>query len=855
MSLDDLLQRVQLLEEDQVRYKKEGMIKLAEFAAAKFGQNVDLYFPRFQVLYEDFHGHKQRSDQELEGMKRGIRQDTIGNNSKIDQIKIEVEKMKAAIQHQSNSIMDSPVFNSLQDQVRTAQAEIESLKLRMKNMPSPEKLESIEHRFREFITFDHFKDFSDNLHRRFCTQDQVTNIKDSIYKIDTKLVNYTTKDELKKVQYQVELNIDKKLLPKLSMEQFQKELEQVDKQFNVRIDAIKTTQNQNKNTFSQINRDFQHIQDDLKYLDEQVQNTVDREEGDKIWNHFKRFCKFDDMKDLYQKTVPEIQKFEQKLIDFTQDMEKNQFIVRRFDEIISDKASKMNIKEVYQHISQNVPQLNDFNSANAAHAAKIDESFGKIKHIEEMIDILGKQISKDIYTAVRRATLHLTKQVDGQGQSGGDSGILSETFQKQLQNKADRAELLQISNLKSNKQDTEISLRWIDVIHRQLKQLAILVTEFLKLDVDVKSTQGNQEHQKQNTKAFLFQQALLISQWMNKFDAENINDYYENQQPSQELEAFQQYVAQSLQQVDELKLSPNNPYLNQSIKLKSKSVLSNKNPNQPTSLLLVNNKVNYFQQRSKSKQRTNTLNLTLNPLGTNSGMGRVIDLESSANNYNSFSNRKKESKLQASQDMIMPENSNINKNSLNSRVRFQTNVKLRMGKDSIGYSQTAVNSPRTKQSLIQSMQMEQSMIKRGGENSVRREMESDLATPKMNDLQNISKITIETNRGGAKNNYGSRFSNTTNNFYNQNINNINESDKKVIKIPAQTPMKLVDYKQMNSLIELTVSDTASVMNQSNNEGSNIRIITPIALPGIYKTNAPLTSQEQINQQQIKIQDN
>lgn len=43
------------------------------------------------------------------------------------------------------------------------------MKHRMKNMPTPEKLESMEHRFRDFISSEQFKDFSDNLHRRFCT--------------------------------------------------------------------------------------------------------------------------------------------------------------------------------------------------------------------------------------------------------------------------------------------------------------------------------------------------------------------------------------------------------------------------------------------------------------------------------------------------------------------------------------------------------------------------------------------------------------------------------------------------------------------------------------------------------------
>ena len=45
--------------------------------------------------------------------------------------------------------------------------------------------------------------------------------------------------------------------------------------------------------------------------------------------------------------MPEIKKFEEKIVDFSIDIETIQIIVRRFDEIISDKASKLDIDKVY----------------------------------------------------------------------------------------------------------------------------------------------------------------------------------------------------------------------------------------------------------------------------------------------------------------------------------------------------------------------------------------------------------------------------------------------------------------------------------------------------------------------------
>ena len=41
--------------------------------------------------------------------------------------------------------------------------------------------------------------------------------------------------------------------------------------------------------------------------------------------------------------------------------------------------------------------------------ARITSFFDKIKELEKTIDVMGRNISKDIYAAVRRATSHLSK--------------------------------------------------------------------------------------------------------------------------------------------------------------------------------------------------------------------------------------------------------------------------------------------------------------------------------------------------------------------------------------------------------------------------------------------------------------
>ena len=40
-------------------------------------------------------------------------------------------------------------------------------------------------------------------------------------------------------------------------------------------------------------------------------------DGKRIWRHFKRFAEYEDLKDLYSKVMPQIQLFEEKILDFS----------------------------------------------------------------------------------------------------------------------------------------------------------------------------------------------------------------------------------------------------------------------------------------------------------------------------------------------------------------------------------------------------------------------------------------------------------------------------------------------------------------------------------------------------------
>ena len=78
---------------------------------------------------------------------------------------------------------------------------------------------------------------------------------------------------------------------------------------------------------------------------------VDKGDATRIWSYFDRFALYDDLKSLYSKCVPQLAKFEQKIMDFELAIEQAKMVVRGFDEGLSMKSNKSSIAALYDHIS------------------------------------------------------------------------------------------------------------------------------------------------------------------------------------------------------------------------------------------------------------------------------------------------------------------------------------------------------------------------------------------------------------------------------------------------------------------------------------------------------------------------
>ena len=119
---------------------------------------------------------------------------------------------------------------------------------------------------------------------------------------------------------------------------------------------------------------------------------------------------------------------------------------------------------------------------------------------------------------------------------------------------------------KANKFDVEMSLRQISVLHKQVRQMIMLMTQ--KFRQSLESHGQGTENAKVNKKVNLLHQALLIANWINLFDTSGVNDCFNekaNKLPKQ-LVQYEFEIEEDLKRIEKMKLSPNQFNLNDYIR-------------------------------------------------------------------------------------------------------------------------------------------------------------------------------------------------------------------------------------------------------------------------------------------------
>ena len=112
----------------------------------------------------------------------------------------------------------------------------------------------------------------------------------------------------------------------------------------------------------------------------------------------KEYSKLTDLQELYEKFLPFQSRYDDDMNSIHHEMVTNKEIIRRFDEVLTTKASKITVNNLELQLNDYL-SLNQYNKGMKLHRAIHDELSSKIDNFEDKISDLNKMAETEIRNA------------------------------------------------------------------------------------------------------------------------------------------------------------------------------------------------------------------------------------------------------------------------------------------------------------------------------------------------------------------------------------------------------------------------------------------------------------------------
>lgn len=124
----------------------------------------------------------------------------------------------------------------------------------------------------------------------------------------------------------------------------------------------------------------------------EVDLKMSSKEGQKLWTNFRKYAQYDELQELYRKTMPAISSFEDKLQQNNDHNERLDKIIKRIDEVLCQKADKSFVKEFKDYSEHNYATKIESDSLKSTVQQQIKEFGERCTQVEEMVKFQSNQL-------------------------------------------------------------------------------------------------------------------------------------------------------------------------------------------------------------------------------------------------------------------------------------------------------------------------------------------------------------------------------------------------------------------------------------------------------------------------------
>lgn len=300
-------------------------------------------------------------------------------------------------------------------------------------------------------------------------QQKMLATKESLRVLGTRFSKYASNENMNELKSRLEIvhsNIDKKIervvdqnrsfITKNVIEDYVESNNQSIESLNQEIQKI---HNQAKSV-SKLKQTLDNISKKLTCKIDQSAHSADITEIWKKFATFNQFIEYSHLQDHIDKVEPLVKKCKQELIQFREDNQEAKLILQRFDEVLSEKASKFSLQEVSAQsatfwLKSEINDLrNHINFRIRETELYVDRVNGEVQTVQEDTQSVVAQavdaLQMDLKSKIK---LFLeTRSIDPR------------ELNQMLFAKADKCDILNLENKKADRSEIEANMKWVNWI-------------------------------------------------------------------------------------------------------------------------------------------------------------------------------------------------------------------------------------------------------------------------------------------------------------------------------------------------------------------------------------------------------
>ncbi|CAI2381055.1 unnamed protein product [Moneuplotes crassus] len=413
-----------------------------------------------------------------------IRLDDSAKNQekKIDGVLSDYERLE-------NKIKDQEWATKLHSEVLSSKAETASVK----------KIENMLHYYCEM---EKFKDFECSVYKEFSAlkDEMVQHNRDT----SQEMAYFAKKfeDSLFEKQRDIITSVNKRLESFTELKTYHEQVGAIKAEIEVILAKIQLA--------SEDLKEIKTISDSIDCkLKDKVENNDFVEKIDEIQKQFQKYALYSEIKRVELKIDPIIDDINKKLEYYESDNKMNKHIISRFDEVLTSKASKFSIDQIYLNFAEYMSN-ESFKKFEQSLKNDTQTTHKKINDMESDLESMKDYLREEVKKSMRRALGNLNSHIIN---LAGGRPINDIEFEACLRLKADKEETDKLDYNKANKEEMTSTLEKIKKLETQLKDATVLFMECVKDNIFL---QNENKHKVINRNASLFQQLKTIHKWINQ---------------------------------------------------------------------------------------------------------------------------------------------------------------------------------------------------------------------------------------------------------------------------------------------------------------------------------------------------